>query len=95
MALKNSLDATQILPLTRLDHCCAQSDDETRIQFCIQRLMSFDKLNRKYRKCPSSNYRPEVIRLLRTGEENDTKIGEVIQYNSTYVNEFVQSLLGK
>ena len=53
MALKNSLDATQILPLTRLDHCCAQSDDETRIQFCIQRLMSFDKLNRKFKSTGS------------------------------------------
>jgi len=50
MAFKNSLDATQILPLTRLDHCCAQSDDETRIQFCIQRLMSFDKLNQPTKK---------------------------------------------
>ena len=35
------------------------------------------------------------MRFLRTDEENDKKIGEVIQYNSTYVNEFVQSLLGK
>ena len=35
------------------------------------------------------------LKFLRTDEKNDTKIGEVIQYNSTYVNEFVQSLLGK